>query len=58
MRLVLLQGDMPGGLISTGRLPCSEEKGKRDGWGRGEVRGRNWEDRREGKLKSGCKVNK
>jgi hypothetical protein len=49
---------MPGGLISTGRLPCSEEKGKRDGWGRGEVRGRNWEDRREGKLKSGCKVNK
>jgi hypothetical protein len=42
-----------------GGLPFSEEKGKKDGWGRGrEMRGKVLEEKRDGKLQLEYKVNK
>jgi hypothetical protein len=37
--------------MSLGGLPFSEEVWI---WGKREVRGRDWKERREGKLQSGC----
>jgi hypothetical protein len=40
-----------------GSLPFSEEKGRRNGLGEDKGR-KHWEERREGKLQLGWKVNK
>jgi hypothetical protein len=53
MHLVLLQLDIQRGVDICGRPPLSEENG-----GRGKMRGRCWEERREGKLQALCRVNK
>jgi hypothetical protein len=55
MGLVLLQLDMPQQVDIHGSFPFSEEKGRRCGGG--EMRRKDWEERTEGKLQLGCKVN-
>jgi hypothetical protein len=41
--------------MSIGGWPFSEEKQRRCGWEQEGSRGRDWEERREGELQSGCK---
>lgn len=50
MHLILLQFDMPRGMVSMGDLPFPEEKEGTGGRGGGrwnEEKGREWEERRE-----------
>jgi len=49
---------MPRLLDIHGRPPFSAEKGRSGGWEGEEGRRRNWKERREGKLRSRCKVSK
>jgi hypothetical protein len=53
--LVLGQVDMPTQVDSYGRSPLPLRR-KGEGRKGGEVRGRDWEERREGNLGSRCKV--
>lgn len=48
-------------MVSTGGLTFSEEKQRRNGWGLGRKKeggGRDWEERRQGKLRMGYKNKK
>jgi hypothetical protein len=45
-------------VISTGGFPFSEESRRTGMWQGGDMRGRNWKEKREGKMRWGGKVNK